>query len=171
FSLSILASNFDADFEATVARRNAMRFCVTAWRESHSVKLRLSAAIPLSRLAPPFRVLKPWTTHGTESKILAVRISGPEMRRSAQPSSTILAAGLARRWLRITCALGMIGVSRGTELRYRLLVSRDNVSVHRAPTSRGHGQTPKNPQWGGIIRCCRSMPFLVGRSNQEERAP
>ena len=106
FSLPI----FGPDFEAAMARTNVMRFCVTASRESQSVKPRLSATAPLSRLAPPFRVLKPWTSHGIEPKILAVRISRPEMRRRAQPSS-ILAAGAVRTCRRTERTLSIIVVS------------------------------------------------------------
>jgi hypothetical protein len=107
----MFAPNFERGVASVTARTNAVRLRLTASGVSQSVKPRLRAAIELSRLAPAFRVLKACTTHGTESKILAVSISRPAMLWRAQPSSMILVAGAFRGCRRVVRALGIIVIS------------------------------------------------------------
>src|SRR5260370_24270212 len=108
----VFAPDFELGFEPVIACTNEARLRVTASCESESAKPRLKGATELSRLPPPFRVLKACTSQGTESKILAVRISRPAVLRRAQPSSIILVAAAFRTCRRFVCTVGLIVVSR-----------------------------------------------------------
>jgi hypothetical protein len=122
-SLVIFAADFEAVAAADMARIKALRLPITFSRKSQSTNPRFRAAAPSSRLVPPFRVLKACTTHGTESKTVAVRISRPAMLWSAQPSSMILVAGAFRT--RVKCDLGIIVISR-----YRVACAPGDLVAH-----------------------------------------
>src|SRR5262249_26880887 len=68
----------------TSAATKRVRFSTTFSRASQSVTLRFNTRWPLSSLAPPGRVLKPWTSHGMRASDAACTTRTPLSSRSSQ---------------------------------------------------------------------------------------